>query len=544
MKEVEKFKGKVKVRILPAGLEVEAEKGELLADVINRAVTFPLPCGGAGYCGGCAVRILEGAVSDPTKEDTLTGVIERGMRLACRTRVMGDAVVEVPRIVPIATVSGIMPRYELRPLIKRVGKENSSLPRALPDPSLSFRGIAFRSNGSELGLAVDLGTTNISGSLLDLRNGKPLAEGFVRNPQVSVGADVITRMEKALEGEGEKLRDLAIQGVEDLASRLCRTAGVGEEEVSIISVVGNSVMHALLLGLPVESLATAPFEPPLKLWVSGPADEAGFERLAESWLLIPPPLAGFVGSDALSDLLVAEMLNLERPYLLIDLGTNTEVILVSGDVKVASAPAGSAFESNVPSGIGGVRGAIRRVRIEENGIKVEVDGEPVGLSGSGLISAVAEMLRKGLLSENGRMTRELGGRLLLSESPRMEVTQRDVREVQKAVAAVYSAWKILMSRSGLEQKDLSGVYLAGTFGSHVDPLDAIDIGLIPSTYPENVLSLGNTALSGAKLLILSEYAYKRFKDLYHSTKHIDLARDPEFNATFVEGTYLRRRQIG
>ncbi|MDK2384790.1 MAG: ASKHA domain-containing protein, partial [Candidatus Korarchaeota archaeon] len=162
-----------------------------------------------------------------------------------------------------------------------------------------------------------------------------------------------------------------------------------------------------------------------------------------------------------------------------------------------------------------------------------------GLSGSGLISAVAEMLRWGLLSENGRMSRELGGKLRLVDSPRIEVTQRDVREVQKAVAAVYSAWRILMRRKGLSHEDLKGVYLAGTFGSHVDPSDAIEIGLIPPVDPETVVSLGNTALSGAKLLILSEDAFTKFNELYSMVTYVDLARDPEFSEAFIEGTYLR-----
>jgi len=531
------------VRILPAGVEVNAGKGELLSDILSRAISFPLPCGGAGYCGGCAVRVLEGEVTAPSREEQLIGIVERGMRLACRTKVMGDVAVEVPKILPVATVSGIMPRFDLKPLIRRSSREDLALPRSLPKPSFSFRGLSFRSSGEEVGLAVDLGTTNISGSLLDLKSGKPLVEGFVRNPQVTRGADVVTRMEKSLEGEGEELRKLAIRGIEDLASKLCRAAGLEEEDVSIVSVVGNSVMHALLLGLPVEPLSTAPFEPPIKMWVSGPADEAGFEKLAHSWLLVPPPLAGFVGSDALSDLVVAEMLELKKPYLLIDLGTNTEVMLVADEVLAASAPAGSAFESNVPSGIGGVKGAIKRVRITEEGVRIEVEGKPVGLSGSGLISVVAEMLRRGLLSNSGRMSKELEGRLRLVHSPRIEVTQRDVREVQKAVAAVYSAWRILMKRKGLGYTDLKGVYLAGTFGSHVDPLDAIEIGLIPPVERETVVSLGNTALSGAKLLLLSEDAFIKFKELYSKVIYVDLARDPEFSEVFVEGTYLRRRPI-
>ncbi len=533
----------MKVRILPADVEVEAEEGELLSAVVNRVMVLPLPCGGAGYCGGCAVRVIEGKVTPPSREEQLIGIMDRGLRLACRTRVLGDAVIEVPSIAPVATVSGMMPRFELKPLIRRSNSGDMALPRSLPKPSLSFRGIAFRSGDGdgEVGLAVDLGTTNISGSLLDLRSGRPLMEGFIRNPQVSRGADVVTRMEKALEGRGEELKDLAIQGIEDLALKLCRASGIREEDISVISVVGNSVMHALLLGLPVEPLSAAPFEPPLRMWVSGPAEEAGFKKLTESWLLIPPPLAGFVGSDALSDLIVAEMLGLERPYLLIDLGTNTEVILVANDMLVTSAPAGSAFESNVPSGVGGVRGAINKVEIRDGEIKVEVEGRPLGLSGSGLISTVAEMLRRGLLSENGRMSRELEGRLRLVDSPKIEMTRRDVREVQKAVAAVYSAWNILMRRENLRYNDLKGVYLAGTFGSHVDPMDAIEVGLIPPVEPEIVVSLGNMALSGAKLLILSEDVFNRFNKLYSAVVHVDLARDPEFSEAFIEGTYLRRR---
>ncbi len=532
------------MKILPAGLEVEAGRGELLADVLSRAIVFSLPCGGAGYCGGCVVRLVEGELSEPSKEEELTGVLAKGFRLACRARVLGDVVVEVPRAAPVATVSGIMPVLEPDPLIRPLDERDEALPRALPNPSFSYEGLAFRSRGRWLGLAVDLGTTNISGALLDLKRGIAIVEGFVRNPQVSKGADIIARMYRALNGEADELRNLALRGVEELAEKLSKAAEISPEEVSALCIVGNSVMHALLLGLNLESLSRSPFEPPARYWIVGPASDLGFDLLSEAWTLIPPPIAGFVGSDALADLLVLQLLEIERPALLIDLGTNSEVMLLTGrEVLAASAPAGSAFESNVLSGIGGIRGAVRRVRLTDSGIKLDVEGKPLGLAGSGLISAIAEMLRKGLLSPSGKLSKELGGRLVLVEKPRkIEVTQRDVREIQKAVAAVYSAWKVLMEKAGISPSDLMGVYLAGTFGSNLDPDDALEIGLIPSVDSSKIVSLGNTALSGAKSILISRKAKELAEKLPSMVRHVDLAREPNFTEIFIEGTFLSKRK--
>ena len=173
---------------------------------------------------------------------------------------------------------------------------------------------------------------------------------------------------------------------------------------------------------------------------------------------------------------------------------------------------------------------------------MEVDGEPLGIAGSGLISAVAEMLRRGMISPDGRMSRELGGSLTLVERPKkIEITQKDVREVQKAVAAVYSAWRILLNRANLTVRELKGIYLAGTFGSHLEPADAIDLGLIPPVNVDDVVSLGNAALSGAKALLLSEEALETARELYLRVIHESLADDPSFADIFVEGTFLSRR---
>ena len=509
---------------------------------MRRVITFPLPCGGAGYCGGCAVRVLSGMLSEPTREESLTKAFKQGYRLACQARILGDVEVELPKIAPTATVSGVMPEIPLDPAIAKFRNGDMALTRALRRPSISFEGLGFRENGSLLGLAIDLGTTNISGALLDLESGETLVEGFIRNPQISKGADIITRLEFALEGELGELKSLAISGIEELAYKLSEASGVGVEEISSVAIVGNSVMHAFLLGLDVETLAKAPFRPPIKHWTSGPLSELGFQKLGDAWALIPPPLEGFVGSDALADLITLELLNVRRPSLLIDLGTNSEVLLLTEEkILATSAPAGSAFEMNVPSGVGGVRGGITRVRMRDGVFEIEVQGEPLGFTGSGLISAIAEMLRNGIISHNGGIVE--GKDIEIARGPLgpIRLTQLDIREVQKSVAAVYSAWRILLEKSSLEATELDAIYMAGTFGSNVDPEDAIQIGLLPDIDPNRVVSIGNAALSGAKTLLLNKKSREIADKIRSEVIHVDLASEPSFKEEFVRGTFLQRR---
>ncbi len=473
---------------------------------MSRELGFPLLCGGAGFCGGCAIKIIEGKVSEPKIEEVLSGALERGMRLACLTKVLGDVIIEIPEVVPIASISGVMPKLEL---------DTSHLP-----------------NAHGLGLAVDLGTTNIAGSLMELSSGKVIAEGFVRNPQIAKGSDLMTRIERAI--RGEEIGLLAVEGIESLISKL---AGGRRGEITSLIIVGNSVMQSLLLGLDIRSLSVAPFDPPLKDWSIIPATEIGIE-LPEATAIIPPAIGGFAGSDALADVLTTRLLGIEAPYLLIDLGTNSEVILDVGDsVLVATAPAGSAFEMNA-RGVGGIEEAVREARFEDGKWKLKYSKRPSGLTGSGLISAVAEMLRVGFIDESGRMRREFKGTISLLDDPKIEITQRDIREVQKGVSAIYSAWRILLNEASLKPER---VVIAGTFGSHLKYEDALTIGLIPPVPEDNFISIGNSALTGAKCMMISRRAYELAKDILRVTKHVNLTGKQNFPDIFIEGLTLRER---
>jgi len=500
-----------RIKVLPLGRELPAREGDALGDVLSRELGFELPCGGAGFCGGCSVRIIEGSVSEPSPEEVISGVLDRGMRLACRTRIEGDMVIELPELRPIAVVSGMMPKIR-------------------PDPTVNYLG----GGSAQLGLAIDLGTTNIAGALLDLSTGETLSEGFVRNPQVSMGADIITRLERALRGGGEELRRLAMKGISDLIQKLPI-----QGEISSILIVGNSVMQALLLGLSVEGLSRAPFDPPLREWLICPAEELGF-RWPRALAIIPPSIGGFAGSDALADVITTRLLGIRRPYLILDLGTNAQVILDTGSsVLVATAPAGSAFETSVFSGMGGLEGAVLEARLGDEGWSLRSSGRILGMAGSGLISAVAEMLRSGIIDESGRMRKDLGGRVTLLEDPKIEISQRDVREIQKGVASIYAAWRILVEEARVMP---AAVVVAGTFGTFVSYRDALDIGLIPPVPEDGFISIGNAALSGAKSMLLSREAFELARSLLDDMIHVDLTGKHHFPDIFLEGLALRRRQ--
>lgn len=560
----------IKVFIKPYNITVKGREGELLSEIIKRAIPeFPLPCGGRGFCGKCKVKILHGRLSPLTGNELLHGC-NNSLRLACQARVLSDLVIEIPKIGEFkAITSGIEPKLtSFTPLIttKIIKIGRPTLDNPIPyDRNIIFKANAssikykairkipflvksecslkvllrndvivdiIRNNEKVLGLAVDVGTTKIAAYLIDLESGVNLAEDYVLNPQGKYGDDVISRITHAMRDTRtlEDMHRLTINAIEELARRLCVKVKLPVSNIHAMCIVGNTVMINILANIDPAIIGRSPFTPYFSSTIEGYGSELGFSLLGDVWFFIPPAITGFVGADAIADIITVEALGIEKPSLLLDIGTNTEVALFTErELIVTSAPAGPALEGgNISCGIKSLEGAIYKVELDRESKKVKrywVYGKtPLGLSGSGVLSLVAELLRCNVLSKNGK----LKGTVFEIIPNKIVITQKDIREVQKAKAAISSAWRMLMKLGKVSIKELKNVYICGSFGSSIEPRDALDLGLIPSVSINRVITLGNAAGMGAKIMLKSEEYRKRAEEIVKEAKFVELASHPEF----------------
>ncbi len=472
-----------RVELVPSGARLELEHGAPLHKAL-----FPygveFPCGGAGTCGGCRVRVLAGhAAVTPEMELALTGdQIAAGWRLACRARVES-------------------------PLTLEVGQWSGSI---LSDDSR----FAFEP-AEGAGIAIDLGTTTLVAQLVDLRTGAVLAVETARNVQAAHGADGMSRIDYALRGGAARLTGLIRAQLGKMIAAL-----PGSEAARAVVIVGNTAMHHLFCGIDVAPLAHVPFEP-----VEGGEHrfsgvELGWEIAAE--VRFPACLGGFVGSDVGAGIMTTPFSN--GVSALIDLGTNGEIVVGNGGkLLCASTAAGPAFEGGrIRMGMTASSGAISRVTVRDGALECQtVDGAPArGICGSGLVDAVAAGLDLGIVLPSGRL------RAGLELTPAVALTQQDIRELQLAKAAIAAGLRVLLKRWGSTVDDLDAVRLAGAFGNYVDVESARRIGLLEMD-PRSVVPSGNTALRGAKMALLGAGRPV-------AAEHVSLGSDAEFQETFVE----------
>ncbi|MDP2999527.1 MAG: ASKHA domain-containing protein [Bryobacterales bacterium] len=492
---------KVRLRLEPVGRTIEVEPGTPLRDVLfGYGVEFP--CGGRGRCRRCRVRLLEGA-SEPSSEEA--GILSQaelsaGWRLACRMTAATGLTLEIAQW-ETSILAGDA-KFEFTP---REG----------------------------LGVAVDLGTTTLVAQLVDLRTANVMAVRTALNPQAAHGgADVMSRVQYALTGEGRaELRDIIRAEIGGMVAGMLVEAAHGRAP-SLITVVGNTVMHHLFCGVDVAPLASVPFEPrndgPKRF---RPA-ELGWDLPADTEVRFLTCLGGFVGSDILAGIMATKLDESDALIGLIDLGTNGEIVFGTRErIVCASTAAGPAFEGGrISCGMRAATGAISEVSLDGGNLVCSVigQGQARGICGSGLVDAVACGLELGRIQPGGKLS---GGPLGLSSS--LSLTQADVREVQLAKGAIAAGARILLKRLGAEMGDVRRLYLAGAFGNYINRESARRIGLIEFP-PEVVEPAGNTALSGAKLALFeAEPANLR-------VEHVPLAADPEFLDTYVASMPFHR----
>jgi len=597
--------GRKTVHVLPGTAAPEA--------AALAGLTIDSPCGGGGTCGKCRVQVVSGSLA-PTateKKQLSPDEIADGWRLACQTKLTDAATIEVPgtslfagacRILQASDEPGAV---ELDPPVQKVFcqlapptledpiDDQRRLQRELGDISADldvwrelapklrrseFTGTAVLAGDRlldfELGdttsqmysLAFDIGTTTIVGVLLDLNSGAELAVEADVNPQVAVGDDILSRIQRANESDDglDELRRVVVERIRDLTALLCQSAGVDPQQVYEAVFSGNTTMQHLLCGLHPRNLGEVPFVSTVGdgLTVSAQSLELPIHPQAEAYIF--PVLGGFLGGDTVAGLLTTRLASHEGTALLIDIGTNGEIVLAhNGELIATSAAAGPAFEgARISCGMRAAAGAIEAISYDDDlHLTIIGDVPATGLCGSGLIDLAAVLLESGVMRPEGRIlppdlvpetiSAAIRSRVELDKdgnpvfvlqrentaegAQRVAVTQRDIRELQLANGAIRAAVNVLLERVGVTAADLDALYVAGGFGSYIRREQAQRIGLLPrDTRPTAIHFVGNVSLAGARWAALSATARTQAEQLATQAEVVELSIDAPFKNQFGE----------
>lgn len=571
-------------------------------------------CGGHGTCHKCKVQVDPG--TPITKHDVKTfgtAQLEQGWRLACLVQATRDLTVDVPPLTtrPKAATVGVGRQVILRPAVQKryveldepsLADQRTDLERllgAIEDLELTadlhvlrrlpkvLREADFKvtavivdealidvepgdTTADRYAIAFDLGTTTVVATLLDTATGTPVAVASMLNKQQPWGGDVITRISATMMDPDTlgRLQTAAGDTLSTLALQVCEEGEVDPAHVYEIALAGNATMTALALGIDPEPLGVAPFVMTSSQMPTVLASDLGLSLHPRARAAIFPSLGAYVGGDIVAGMLATGMDRDKRVRLFIDVGTNCEIVLSNGEVIASTAaPAGPAFEGGaIRCGMRAADGAVEVVRIDAAAdaaepVRIEVIGEtePRGICGSGLVDAVAELVKVGLLDSTGRfitdeaaaeslpiladrLTKIGEERVFILHRPEPDaapedcvyLSQRDVRELQFAKAAISTGWTLLLEELGVDPSDVQQVLLAGSFGSYLSPASAIRVGLVPKLPVLRIVSAGNVAGEGAKMALLSVRERAGAQALLEEVSYVELSDRADFNDRFVD----------
>jgi uncharacterized 2Fe-2S/4Fe-4S cluster protein (DUF4445 family) len=578
------------VKVLPEGLDLRAAPGELLSDVMERAgIPLSLYCGRRGLCGKCRVEIVRGAIPEADEfERSLMarGSLPKNHRLACRFHVDSDVSVRVPpesRILQMPVLSrGTGRSVGLAPAIKKIRFSLSrpglvSADSVLDSIHLQFPGIALRGPSLEtlrrlsrhalmesgpardmtavihadaelldiepgdttarnFGLAIDLGTTTVVVELLDLNSGTSLGSVTGLNAQAQFGTDVVSRITAAYMDAGKlkELRASVVAGLNAMIGVLIAENQVSSDAVYETVLAGNTAMNHLFLGLSVATLAVAPYHAVFSVLPALPSAETGLTVNPLGKVYLAPNIKSFVGGDIAAGLAAVGMDRQKGNFLFVDLGTNGEIVIKKGTrFTTTSTAAGPAFEGMaIGCGMLALPGAVYKAQYRKNLTIETIGGLPArGICGTGLIDLVAGGLDKGLVSSRGNI---LNPSRTIAVTKDISLIQKDIREIQLAVAAIKTGIRMLLGENRMTTGDLDGIYVAGAFGNYLSIDNAVKLGLLPRFNRRKIHFVGNTSVAGAKVLLLSLSERRRCEKMAQKIRHVSLAKGDEFQAAFVE----------
>lgn len=597
--------GRVTVNFTPSGQEVRVPPGVSVFDAASwNGLAIDSTCGGHGTCKKCKIQVLEGEVP-VSRLDVRAFTPEQlkdGWRLACVARANSNLKIDVPPLAtrPKAATVGVGRQVILRPGIKKRYVElteptlhdqrtdidrlrdaagdlefeaDLSVMRTLPtilrksDYKVTAVVVDEKLIAVEPGdtseqnyaVGIDLGTTTVVATLLDLVTGTPVAVKSMLNKQQPFGADVISRISATMMDPQAAglMQKAALDTFNELIGEVCAESGVAKNQIYATSIAGNATMVQLLLGVDPEPVGVAPFITAAQKWPIMTAQEIGIDILPGARCYLFPSFGAYVGGDIVAGVLATGMDRDKRTRLLIDVGTNCEIVLSNGDTMLSTAaPAGPAFEAaSIACGMRAADGAVEVVQIKDGELVMGVIGDatPIGLCGSGLVDAVYALHKAGLLDDSGRfvsdedaqkiapkiadrlVTREGGDRVFMlyaDEETPVYLSQRDVRELQFAKASIATGWRLLLEELNLKDDDVQQVLLAGSFGSYLSPTSAVGIGLVPKLPVMRIVSAGNVAGEGAKMVLLSDTERHGADALLEEVKYVELSDRSDFQEKF------------
>jgi uncharacterized 2Fe-2S/4Fe-4S cluster protein (DUF4445 family) len=511
----------------PLGRRGQARPGQTLLEAAQSAgVGLASVCGGVGTCEECRVRLASGKLTPPTlvEEAVLSKAdLSAGVRLACQAEPLSDVKLDIPPESLTAAqrlqLDGEEAHLELNPAVHRPGAH---------------------------GLAVDIGTTKLAAYLVDLGTGATVARAGAMNPQIAFGEDVISRIAYAgRETDGaKKLQSVLMDTLNDLLAWMCAEVHVSPYSVLDAVLVGNTAMHHLFAGLPVEQLGHAPFAPASTGPLSIPAADLGLNLGPGANAYLPPVIAGYVGADLLAMLLATEVWKSTGNVIALDIGTNTEIGLIThGKITCCSCASGPAFEgAHIHEGMRAAPGAIERARWSDGKILWQTieNQPPVGICGSGILDIVAALLDGELLKPTGALKTDSESGYVLAPAAQtgmgrdLMVTRKDIHEIQLAKSAIRAAVEILLQEAGLTSAGLDAFIVAGAFGTYLDLRSAIRTGMFPSLPQEKFRQVGNAAGVGAKQMLVSLDSRREAERLASRIGYVELTARPAFTSLFME----------
>lgn len=593
---------KVTVKTDKQVYEIDAKQGQNLLMLLREAnIEINSPCNGNGTCGKCKVKVISGFLPEPCGNEVKilgTKAIEDGYRLSCNLNIQSDLKILLENsslqaqivtegkgraltLEPVVTKENILLE---RPSLSNqlsdfervmgsaleVGMPDLQLVRSIPEiirqkdynitlikSGSRLLGVEAGDTGKSLyGVAVDIGTTTIAAYLIDLTDGQRLCVRSGLNPQKKFGADVISRIKHTMDSENglDQLHDLIIDELNNCIGAMCDEVNISRSNIYAVTLVGNTTMMHFLLKVPAKNIAAAPFIPGITSMLSIYAKDLGININPFGLAFILPSVSAYIGSDTVGAVLSTGMYEHEDISLLIDIGTNGEIVLGNKDALYAcSSAAGPAFEgANIRNGIGSVKGAINSISLKSGVSYTTIGGaRPIGICGTGIVDGIAQLLEVGIIDETGRLDDEWEPSTP-EQSPLVEnivtvdkmnafriigdiaITQKDIRELQNAKGAIAAGINVLVKQSGIDFSDIKNVYLAGGFGTFINVDSALKIGLIPACLRGKIQSVGNAAGQGAIEGLLSLKCLSDAQLISKKIKYIELSSSKDFNDYYME----------
>jgi len=589
------------IEFQPRGLRVDCAQPVNGLDATRQAgINLSAVCGGDGICGKCVIQLLSGTEdfrpSEIEQKYLSSEKLDQGYRLACQITFDSDIKIFIPTesIIEdqILQIEGGDSSHIIQPAIRQseieitgahlqdLTSDFSRIRTVLKDKDLTaglevlrriptiLRGNDWKVNlwtrGKEIfhaspnrnvhpvGLAVDVGSTKIACYMMDLTNGRTLTAKGTPNPQIAYGEDIMARMGYAMQGstQAEMLFHLTINAINQTAVKMCKRLNLSLDDIADVCLVGNTAMHHFFLNLPTGSLAVSPFVPVTTDPTYPSARELGITVMQGAAVYAPPVIAGFIGSDHLAFLLAARFGEDQRVRLGIDIGTNTEIALQAGDRIVSvSTASGPAFEgAHIKHGMRAAPGAIEHVQISKNGsAEIQVIGSqtPIGICGSGILDAVAQMRMRKIINQRGRIDKTAPGvqlaadgkpKILLSTSKKpITISQNDIDQILLAKGAIRAGIDILLDHLKVDTSEIEEIVIAGAFGSYMLPQHAMGIGMLPTIPLDRVKTIGNAAGTGARMMLVSTLSRERAEELADQIEYLELTIYPDFAMFYAQG---------